>query len=294
LLRFARNDEKIASFLNRSCFTIALLLIAPAQAAHPSNAWSQVAGPTSGPALSIGATTNGCLSGAAALPNDGPGYTVIRLSRRRYYGNPDLIDFIESLGGRAKAAGLPPILIGDMAQPRGGPLPFGHASHQTGLDADIWFTFGARPDPGAAERENPTLPSMLLPGAVSVDPGRFGPRQVALLKLTAADPRVDRIFVNPTIKLALCRGLGGAAQSGRDWLRRLRPWWGHDDHFHVRLRCPESSPDCESQAAIPEGDGCDAALEDWTHHQTPPKSTAPPAPPRKLPPACIEVLNESR
>ena len=43
------------------------------------------------------------------------------------------------------ASGLPVFYVGDMAQPRGGPLPFGHASHQTGLDVDIWFTLTPRP-----------------------------------------------------------------------------------------------------------------------------------------------------
>jgi penicillin-insensitive murein endopeptidase len=254
-----------------------------------SNIWSQVQAPTPGPALSIGATANGCLSGAAKLPPDGAGYDVIRLSRRRYYGHPVLIAFIEDLGRQAKAAGLPAFLVGDMAQPRGGPLPFGHASHQTGLDADIWFNLDATVAPQPQARENPDLPSMLKPDLLSVDPKHFGARQVRLLQLAAADPRVDRIFVNPTIKLALCRGFGGAIAQGDGWLKMLRPWWGHDDHFHVRLRCPEGSPDCEKQAPIPDGTGCDAALEDWTHHQTPPKPGKP-APPRVPPDACRAVL----
>jgi penicillin-insensitive murein endopeptidase len=270
-----------------------LIPVAPAYATAKSNAWSAVEAPSAGPALSIGSTANGCIAGAKVLPEDGPGYAVIRPSRRRYYGHPDLIDFIETLGRRAKAAGLPTVQIGDMAQPRGGPLPFGHASHQTGLDADIWFTFAAKPDPGTAERENPELPSMLLSDGGAFDPARFGARQVTLLRLAASDPRVDRVFVNPTIKLALCAGFGGATEAGGDWLRRLRPWWGHDDHFHVRLRCPAGSPDCEAQAPIPDDDGCDAGLADWARHQTPPKPASP-VKPRTPPAACAALLKETR
>ncbi len=254
-----------------------------------SNAWSEVGGPTAGPALAIGSTGNGCLSGAAPLPADGVGYAVIRLSRRRYFGHPELIAFIEDLGRRARAAGLPPFLVGDMAQPRGGPLPFGHASHQTGIDVDIWFNLDAKVPRDPEAREEPDLPSMLKPGGEAVDPARFGPRQVRLLQLAAADPRVDRIFVNPTIKLALCRGFAGATETGDGWLRRLRPWWGHDDHFHIRLRCPENAPACEPQVPVPDGTGCDPALEDWTHHQTPPKPGKP-APPPEMPAACRAVL----
>jgi penicillin-insensitive murein endopeptidase len=255
---------------------------------QPSNAWSVVRDPTSGPSEAIGGAADGCISGAAQLPLAGPGYEVIRPSRRRYFGHPDTIDFVVELGRRAKAADLPPFYVGDMAQPRGGPLPFGHRSHQNGLDVDIWFTFDT--GLGHASWENLDLPSMLLRGDWHIDPARFGPRQVTLLKLAAADPRVDRIFVSPAIKLALCQGSIGNSLPETAWLRRLRPWWGHDDHFHVRLRCPATSPSCDRQTEVPEGDGCDAALEQWAHHLTPP--TARPTAPRSPGPACQQLLAE--
>jgi penicillin-insensitive murein DD-endopeptidase len=270
-----------------------LALVLPAQAAQPGNAWSVIENPTPGPAQAIGSTADGCLIGAVELPADGTGYEVIRLSRRRYFGHGDMVEFVEGLGRRAQAAGLPLFYVGDMAQPRGGPLPFGHASHQTGIDVDIWLTADTRPGLPIAAREEPPLPSMIVAGATPrIDPAHFGKRQVTLLRLAAADPHVDRIFVNPVIKLALCRGFGGAAVGGTDWLHRLRPWWGHDDHFHVRLSCPASSPDCEPQNPIPDGDGCDAALENWTHHLAPPKAPAEPRAPKTMPAACQAILKE--
>jgi penicillin-insensitive murein endopeptidase len=268
-----------------------LALALPVQAAPRSNGWSLIENPTSGPAQAIGSTANGCLTGGAQLPTDGPGYEVIRLSRRRYFGHGDMIDFVEGLGKHAQAAGLPLFYVGDMAQPRGGPLPFGHASHQTGIDVDIWFTADTKPGLTPAAREEPPLPSMLAPGEPPrIDPAYFGKRQVSLLRLAAADPGVDRIFVNPVIKLAMCRGFGGATVGGTAWLHGLRPWWGHDDHFHVRLRCPNNSPDCEAQKPIPEGDGCDAALEDWTHHLALPKSPPGPRAPKIMPAACQALM----
>jgi penicillin-insensitive murein endopeptidase len=273
------------------CLSLAAFLAAnlATAATLPGNGWSAIQNPSPGPVQVIGGTANGCIAGASNLPIDGPGYEVIKLSRRRYFGHGDTVNFVEGLGRRAQAAGLPIFYVGDMAQPRGGPLPFGHASHQTGLDVDIWFTLDTRAGLLPAEREEPELPSMVLPTVPQIDPSHFGRRQVTLLRLAAADPRVDRIFINPVIKLALCRGFGGAIDSGSAWLTRLRPWWGHDDHFHVRLRCPENSLSCEPQSAIPAGDGCDAALEDWTHHLKLPKPVGPP-PPRKLPVACRALL----
>jgi penicillin-insensitive murein endopeptidase len=270
-----------------------LAFIAPAQAAERRNIWSLLDTPTAGPAQAIGSTADGCLSGGVQLPPDGPGYEVIRLSRRRYFGHADMVDFVQSLGKRAQAAALPLFYVGDMAQPRGGPLPFGHASHQTGIDVDIWFTTETKPGLSLAAREEPPLPSMIVAGDnPHVDTSEFSKRQVALLRLAADDPRVDRIFINPVIKLAMCRGFGGATAGGKIWLQKLRPWWGHDDHFHVRLRCPGNSPDCEPQKPIPDGDGCDASLEDWTHHLTPPKTPPGPRPPKIMPAACQNVARQ--
>jgi penicillin-insensitive murein endopeptidase len=264
-----------------------------AQAAERTNIWSLVETPTPAPAKAIGGTANGCLAGGVRLPADGPGYEVIRLTRHRYFGHGDMVDFVEGLGKRAQAAGLPLFYVGDMAQPRGGPLPFGHASHQTGIDVDIWFTAATKPGLSEAAREEPPLPSMIIPGDTPrLDPTQFGRGQVVLLRLAADDPRVDRIFVNPVIKLAMCRGFGDATVGGSAWLQRLRPWWGHDDHFHVRLRCPDNSPDCEPQKPIPEGDGCDASVEDWTHHLTPPKPPAGPRMPKIMPAACQALVKQ--
>ena len=258
---------------------------------EPSNAWSSATAPSAGAARVVGGVAQGCLAGGVRLPDDGPGYQVIRLSRHRDYGHPELVAFVARLGRRAQAAGLAPFYVGDMAQPRGGPLPFGHASHQTGLDADLWFNLDPKPALPPAARETVALPSMLRAGLGDIDRRRFGPRQVTLLRLAATDPAVDRIFVNAAIKDALCRGVAGAADGDRDWLRRVRPWWGHDEHFHVRLTCPAGSPDCVAQAPLPPGDGCDATLAWWRARKPPVRAAAapPPAVP-KLPAACAAIL----
>ncbi len=271
---------------------LALLVLVPAGLAwgDDDNPWSRASAPTVGAAAAIGSPAKGCLEGAAMLPPDGLGYQVIRLSRRRYFGLPETVDYVRRLGAAAAAAGLPPLYIGDMAQPRGGPLPFGHASHQIGVDVDIWFTLEPKPALAPAAREDVALPSMLLPSWRAVDPKHFGARQITLLRLAAQDPLVDRIFVNPVIKATLCRRLPPAEHV---WLHKLRPWFGHDDHFHVRLACPPDSPLCERQAPVPPGDGCDATLASWVRDQRPPKpGTA--APPHRtmptLPAECRAVL----
>jgi penicillin-insensitive murein DD-endopeptidase len=271
---------------------LAAIVISPVMvnaASNTADEWGAVLAPTRGPARVIGGPANGCLAGAARLPPDGVGYQAIRLSRHRNYGHPETVAFVARLGKAAAAAGLAPFYVGDMAQPRGGPMTSGHAAHENGIDVDIWFTLDPKPALPPEAREEVELPSMVLPDQSDVDRNRFGERQVRLLRLAASDARVERIFVHPAIKRALCQDIGGAKDKGTDWLHKIRPWYGHDEHFHVRLACPTGSPDCVGQAPVPEGDGCDATLDWWFSHPPVPPKPAPPRPP--LPAACAVVLS---
>lgn len=275
-------------------FVLALAAVAlGAAGGAQAKDWHEIPSPSAGPARVFGGPAAGCIAGAARLPTDGPGFQAIRVQRNRHYGHPDVVAFVQRLGGNSLGAGLEPFYVGDMAQPRGGPMNSGHGSHQTGLDVDIWFNLDPKPMLVAAERTDPPLPSMVRADQKSVSPA-FGANQVALLKLAATDARVDRIFVHWTIKRALCERV---AAPERDWLRRVRPWYGHMEHFHVRLSCPADSPQCAGQAAVPPGDGCDSTLAWWFDQHAnrvtapaPPPATAAKPPRPKLPAQCTALL----
>ncbi|WP_448205763.1 penicillin-insensitive murein endopeptidase [Azospirillum sp. sgz302134] len=252
-----------------------------------SIAWSQVSGPSSGPAQSIGGYAAGCIAGAQPLAGEGAGYQVIRMSRQRYYGHPDLVDYLKDFGRKVAAAGLGSALVGDMGQARGGPMSFGHASHQIGLDADIWLRLDLAPM-GRNAREGLTEIKYVDYDRMRVT-ADWSDRQANLIRIAASDPRVARIFVNPAIKLAMCRH----NWPNRDFLRKLRPWHGHDGHMHIRLSCPANSPQCEEQRDIPDGDGCGDELESWLESASPAVETHNGKPqPRyvNMPPACQSVL----
>ncbi len=262
-----------------------LALAAPALAAD----WRDMTRPTEGPPRSIGNHGAGCIAGAVALPTEGPGFQAIRLSRSRFWGHPDLIAAIRTLGSRLQEAGFPDIYIGDLGQARGGPMPWGHASHQIGLDADIWFDIAPKPLRPAAQRENIEPLSLVRPDQRAVDPARWTEAHARLLRTAAGLPGVDRIFVHFAIKRQLCQSAG----PDRAWLRTIRPWWGHAAHFHIRLRCPPGQTECHDQAPVPASDGCDASLDWWfAQLDAPPRRPAPPRPPRppRLPAACSAVL----
>jgi penicillin-insensitive murein endopeptidase len=254
-------------------FTLAPgLAAAPAGDSSARDLFAAVSRPAALPGPRVfGSYAKGCLAGAMSLAADGPGWQAMRLSRNRTWGHPVLIAWIERFAAQARAEGWPGLLVGDLAQPRGGPMPSGHSSHQIGLDVDLWL----RPMPDRpldrGERESMEMVSVLSEKTRSVDPRLFGPRQIALIQRAALSPEVERIFVHPGIKQALCR----AAGTDRDWLRKVRPWWGHDSHFHVRLRCPANEPLCRDQDPPPQGDGCGGELASWLR-EVPWKPLKPP------------------
>ena len=235
------------------------------------------------------------------MPYDGPTWQAMRLSRNRRWGQPQLISLLEQLSRDAAAKdGWPGLLVGDMSQPRGGPMITGHASHQIGLDADIWLT----PMPGrrltANERENLSAVSMLQKNArLTVDPKIWTPAHARLIMQAASYSQVERIFVNPAIKKKLCETWTG----DRSILGKVRPYYGHDYHFHIRLKCPAGASTCKEQTPPPEGDGCGKQLAWWFsdapwRKPAPPKPGTPPVKPRivtvgDLPNACQSVLRAS-
>jgi penicillin-insensitive murein endopeptidase len=251
--------------------------------------------PAAMPTRVIGFYAKGCIAGAEALPINGPTWQVMRLSRNRNWAHPDMVALLERLSAKAhKDAGWPGLLIGDMSQPRGGPMITGHASHQVGLDADVWLT--PMPDHRLSreEREDMSAVMMVRPDRLDIDPHVWTPGHLAVIRDAAREPRVQRIFVNPAIKKALCR----EARGDRSWLSKVRPYWGHDYHFHIRITCPEGSKQCQSQPAPKQSEGCAASdfaywFKDSVLHPKPPKE--PPKPSRgltlaQLPPGCRRVL----
>lgn len=207
----------------------------------------------------IGFYSKGCLAGAKALPVDGPAWQAMRLSRNRNWGHPDLVKMVERLATESRDKdGWPGLLVGDLSQPRGGPMLTGHRSHQIGLDADIWFS--PMPDRRLtrSEREKLSATSMLA-SKTAVDDKVFKPGHVRLLKRAAEYKEVERILVHPAIKKALC----DKATGDRTWLAKVRPYWGHHYHFHVRIGCPPGSANCRPQAATTGDDGCGKEIDYW-------------------------------
>ena len=237
------------------------VVASPLYAVAEDTSWSRAEKPSTGVAQSIGGYSRGCVAGAEPLPANMNGLAIANPEKGRHFGHPNLVNFVTNLAQRLSQRSLGGIVTGDLSQPRGGPTPNGHASHQTGLDADLWFIW---PGPKNGRLKNRTRKQLAQRGPkpiVEGDRGKktpeFTPRIRKLLKLATEDSRVARIFVHPGIKRDLCRRTPPAK---RGWLRKIRPWWGHRAHFHVRLHCPKGSKLCVPQSKLPPGPGCDLSL----------------------------------
>ncbi len=266
-------------------------------AAIAANPWEQIGSPSAQDSQSIGGYTNGCLSGAQALPLRGEGFQLVRTGRDRHYGNPALVGFLEDFSGEVSKQGLGRLQIGDMSMARGGPFSSGHRSHQTGLDADIWYSQDPRAQQrplSAWERDNISAIALADARQHRLIEANWDSRVPRILRLASEDPRVERIFVHPTIKRRLCETAG----SDNDWLRKIRPWWGHNYHFHVRLACPDGDSHCVPQQPV-RNEACGQDLDWWFSDEfyAQLRGTAPPKPepkkkpePPPMPQQCAQVL----
>ncbi len=243
-------------------------------------------------ARTIGFYSRGCLAGGRPIAVNGPAWQVMRVSRNRFWGHPALIAFLERFARKVpKVSNWPGVLVGDLSQPRGGPMLTGHASHQIGLDADLWLTPMPARELTWREREEMMAVNVVREDRLDVDPTRWTPDHLAVVKAAAQDPAVQRIFVNAAIKKAICRD----ARGDRSWLEKVRPYYGHDYHFHVRLGCPAGEQACRDQDPVTSGEGCDASLAHWftdavLHPKPGPVKPRPALTMDALPPECRTVL----
>lgn len=226
----------------------------------PDNAWSIFTTPSKGRPQAIGGYANGCMAGAVALPEVGTGYIDMRRHRNRYWGQPELIEFIKALGEQTNRQHGRKHLIGDLSQARGGKMNYGHSSHQIGLDVDVWLQTVT---PNESVNPYRDMQTIVNKASGKVLNEALTPATRDALYFSATYPSVTRIFVNPIIKWHLCQTEQDVA-----WLNKIRPWWGHDEHFHVRLACPFGMESCQSQKPPPAGSGCNDSLLNWVNEQS--------------------------
>lgn len=181
---------------------------------------------------------------------------LIYPARDRFYGTWEMIDTLEKMSQFLSSKDVLPgykMAVGDISQKNGGLLVgSAHKSHQCGLDADVAYPL--------INLKSLAFIDVVANGQVSQSLRLRETYQ--LFEFAQKSLRnVDRIFVDGQIKKALCdmaQKQGMLANGGRavEVLRRLRPAAGHDNHFHLRIRCSPQQPRCRMMAEPAAGSGC--------------------------------------
>jgi penicillin-insensitive murein endopeptidase len=172
----------------------------------------------------------------------------VRKSSREYvYGYPSLVLMLHrSARDVAKAAVGSVLLIGDLSSRDGGPLS-GHHSHQSGRDADVGFYVTNLED-----RPIPSKEFVAFDGDGKAKDGsgvRFDDRRNWLLVESWVKDRragLAHVFVSDPLRARLLRFArmhprhAPFVDKAAALLQQPENGEPHDDHFHVRISCPES------------------------------------------------------
>lgn len=233
------------------------------------NPWAELKAPLRGadgkPEV-FGGYSNGCVRNAHEVAVSNKYWEMVNLQRGRNFGHPDVVPLLQHLGEHSLKSGYGKLIIGDISQPAGGPMAYGHASHQMGLDVDIRFDLAKAGERMADEKRKDYPQDPVARHVVAKQLGTYQLRSTMvekrwrnayadLLEKAANYPQTERIFVSPPIKKALCDLYKDKKGGYPAWLLKIIPYHGHDAHFHVRLACPKDSKGCKPQAAIKLMDG---------------------------------------
>lgn len=277
--------------MNKLIVVLFAFSVSAKAAAKSQNPFENITDPVSGGAQgaqSVGFYSLGCLLNGEKYAVSNAQWEVVNTFRNRFYGHPSMAAFLTYLGdGMVKLHGKK-VVTGDVGLPAGGPTVSGHASHQTGLDVDLRYRYyDAGKKMSDSERSNFAAPDIAIHEVEEVKEagkkkyvlktslvgGKLADVVADSLRISAEHPAVERIFVSPPIKKALCARYANAGAYPA-WLLKLSPYYGHADHFHVRIACPEGSTDCVKQAPVrPAADdttkvGCAGSSLHWWYNQT--------------------------
>lgn len=205
----------------------------------------------------IGTPNQGLLEDAECLPESGEGYMQLFRDMQRIWGATPMIDMIQKTAAdmSRRYPGRDRLQVEDISAENGGDID-GHGSHENGLDVDLGFfkVNGIEHDPRATGQMY--APKMVEGGRPTAN---FDlERNWELMKTLHRHGNVQKVFIDQVLKNEMCRYAKskGDYNSNIQVLRSLRHETNHQDHIHVRLRCPANAKKCVNLPDPPAGSGC--------------------------------------
>lgn len=214
---------------------------------------------TDGTSVSLGRADRGLLRGGRPLPLAGEGWEVppTWADRGMHWGTDELVEAIERAAAAVEEQHPGGLLgVGDLSRRGGGNVTL-HRSHENGRDADLIFYAvdetgapvgpfdGAMPRYRAADLRS--RPPYEAPPGVAVPARWFDvARNWALVEALLTDPTIDveYLFISEKLRERLL-DYAATTHAHPEVIRRaqlaLRQPHGfppHDDHLHLRIRCP--------------------------------------------------------
>lgn len=183
---------------------------------------------------------------AGALP-----VSFVHPYRKRYYGSFEMMETLIKLASASKAMPRAANLwVGDVSNKNGKRITdSGHKSHQNGLDVDIGYAM-TRGQTGGFVDIVTGKGGLIADHQMSETWGQF--KAVWDMKVT------DRIFIGAVVKRHVCKHAKkeGEYEKYGQLLRHMRPTPGHDNHYHLRIKCTPNQPRCRMIGPPPTGTGC--------------------------------------
>ncbi len=175
------------------------------------------------------------------------------------YGNTVIIDSVLQIGAwlRTQFDGKYRLQVGDQSKSEGGKLAR-HETHQNGLDADIAYLSTQPKESGhrSKAKHNRFREKFVKDGKLTA--GFDLPKNYTLLRYIVKTQDVSQIFLGCKVKEALL-GFYPPDESPEErtlLFSKLIAYPHHDDHFHLRLKCPIDNPECKNDPRKWKDVGC--------------------------------------
>ncbi len=159
------------------------------------------------------------------------------------YGTTQMADTILSIGNWAKEFNRQPVWVGDISKKGGGKLAQ-HKTHQRGLDADVaYLVYQHQLSGHRSDKFNDRFTEQFgLKGQLG---NNFDiESNYSLFEKLFHEPTTFKIFVGCGIYDAL---EAYDKKKPSSIMKHIFAEKGHEDHFHIRLKCPKEATDCSEQ-----------------------------------------------